>query len=210
MTLKRYQKQNSLENQNYYGVNRVKSQDLGIHTPLYKESIVNTVYNSRRASNGDCYSLGKVQTMNENLSQSEVNALMEMTKFFVKENPKFPDNGNDTSFELSANNNREKFFLDVGRSGKIELGKTKIQNRHSSYTVLVRLEIDAPPHINPDGTNQGRNHIHIYKEGYEDRWAYNIDEFENASFGGCTCFQEYIEKFCDYCNIKLPEMQTTL
>lgn len=51
-------------------MNRVKSQDLGIHTPLYKESIVNTVYNSRRASNGDCYSLGKVQTMNENLSQA--------------------------------------------------------------------------------------------------------------------------------------------
>ena len=148
--------------------------------------------------------------MNENLSQSEVNALMEMTKFFVKENPKFPDNGNNTSFELSTNNNREKFFLDVNRGGKIELGKTKIQNRHSSYTVLVRLEIDAPPHINPDGKNQGRNHIHIYTEGYGDRWAYNIDKFTDIRISDYSCFQECLEEFCNYCNIKLPEMQTTL
>lgn len=41
-----------------------------------------------------------------------------------------------------------------------------------------RVDIDSPPHRNPDGTMTSRNHIHIYRETDHDTgnlpWAYDL------------------------------------
>ena len=38
--------------------------------------------------------------------------------------------------------------------------------------VLMRLDIDGPPHRNPDGEEIPCPHLHVYREGYADKWAH--------------------------------------
>lgn len=74
--------------------------------------------------------------------------------------------------------------------------------------VLVRLDINGAPHTNPDGQRLGGTHLHIYREGFEDRWAYPVDprEFRNLSDTWTT-----VEDFCRFCHIEgLPPFQGVL
>lgn len=64
------------------------------------------------------------------------------------------------------------FSLDVTQK-RIVL-KLKCQLRSTTHSVvLARLDF-ASPHRNPDGTAVGVPHLHIYREGYGDRFAYEV------------------------------------
>lgn len=49
--------------------------------------------------------------------------------------------------------------------------------------VLYRLDIDGAPHRNPDGEEIPCPHLHVYREGYGDKWAVPApaDKFPNTS-----------------------------
>jgi len=92
--------------------------------------------------------------------------------------------------------------------GTLKFSKVKYQTRGRKVFILVRLDINSAPHTNPDGKKVGNSHIHIYREGFEDKWAYPIDpeKFHNLSDMGCT-----FTEFCQYCNIhNPPSFQGTL
>lgn len=64
------------------------------------------------------------------------------------------------------------FSLDVTQK-RIVL-KLKCQLRCTTEpVVLARLDF-ASPHRNPDGTAVGVPHLHIYREGYGDKFAYEV------------------------------------
>ena len=64
------------------------------------------------------------------------------------------------------------FSLDVTQK-RIVL-KLKCQLRCTTEAVvLARLDF-ASPHRNPDGTAVGVPHLHIYREGYGDKFAYEV------------------------------------
>jgi Family of unknown function (DUF6978) len=65
--------------------------------------------------------------------------------------------------------------------------------------VLVRLDIDSAPHTNPDGTRLPGTHLHLYREGYDDKWAFPIEPGRFRSIGDIS---QAFEDFCDYCNIQ--------
>lgn len=66
----------------------------------------------------------------------------------------------------------EAFSLDVTQK-RIVL-KLKCQLRSTTHSViLARLDF-ASPHRNPDGTTVGVPHLHVYREGYGDRFAYEV------------------------------------
>ena len=141
------------------------------------------------------------------LSQEKANNLIAMDKFFNGAKMNLPQVGETAKIELSDSSKSHTFYFDIDRRGRIEL-KSKFQNRYETNEVLVRLDINGPQHINPDGSKVGRNHIHIYKEGYADRWAYDTDKF---GFGVYNSFQEYFFKFCEYCHIQIPSnIQTVI
>jgi len=48
--------------------------------------------------------------------------------------------------------------------------------RYKNIQNLIRIDLEGPPHDNPDGTVVECPHIHIYKEGYDLTWAYPLDE----------------------------------
>lgn len=108
--------------------------------------------------------------------------------------------GADDTYELADTNDREKFLLDVWR-GMLRLTKLKFQNRVRIAIVLIRLDVDGAPHTNPDGAQLLGTHLHLFKEGYDDKWAYPVDSsaFTLLSDSGKT-----FHDFCSYCRIESP------
>lgn len=141
------------------------------------------------------------------LTQLEAEVLIKMRKTFAS-NPggiSVPP-GTDQSYDLIGEDTRERFLLDLWR-GTIRLSKLKFQARGRKVIVLVRLDIDGSPHTNPDGQKLVGSHMHIYQEGFEDKWAYPVDPeiFKNPS-----SLRQSFEDFCRYCNINAPVFQDNL
>lgn len=141
------------------------------------------------------------------LTQTEADTLIIMRKRFV--NPRLISipPGTDDTYELVGDDPRERFLLDIWR-GMLRLSKYKLQTRARKVIVLVRLDVNGAPHTNPDGQQIDGTHIHLYREGFEDRWAYPVDprEFRNPSDTWSA-----VEDFCRFCHIEgLPPFQEVL
>ncbi len=137
--------------------------------------------------------------MQSDLSQAEADALLRMEKFRVDATPHaFPDLGGHIQIALQSQNQREIFSLDISRR-RIAL-TTKYQTRGRQAVVLARLDFNSP-HRNPDDTEVGIPHLHIYKEGFGDKWAYEIpaDMLKNPS----DAWQVLLD-FMSYCSVVEP------
>src|SRR5436305_1082652 len=117
------------------------------------------------------------------LSQQVANSLMAMPKYLVNGGEiQFPSGGDYLQLELRSEDEHESFLIDVNRRGKIKLTRCTYQERYAVVEVLVRVDIDGPPHENPDGTVLPCPHIHEYREGYGDKWAQPLSSaFKNPS-----------------------------
>jgi len=141
------------------------------------------------------------------LTQTEADALIAMVKTFVQPTTISISPGTDQTHEMIGDDKRERFLLDLWR-GMLRLSKLKYQTRGRKVIVLVRLDIDGAPHTNPDGKRLDGTHIHIYREGYEDKWGYPIDV---AEFCNPSDIQLTFEDFCRYCNVQnTPSFQGEL
>lgn len=147
------------------------------------------------------------------MTNQEFETLMALRKVFIKDIINLPNNGQCIVYDLQSNETNDKFYLDVDRRGRIEFSKFKLQNRYAVTKLpLVRLDIDSPPHLNPDGTKTSRNHIHIFREVENDTgnlpWAYDLDNFTQISFDKNNInFMQVFTSFCEYCNISIENIQ---
>ena len=108
------------------------------------------------------------------LSQSDADALLGMDKVRVGDDQvTFPDLGGRIEIPLVSPDHREAFSLDINRK-RISL-TTGYQTRGRQTIVLARLDF-AAPHRNPDGTEVGVPHLHLYREGYGDKWAIPVPD----------------------------------
>lgn len=141
------------------------------------------------------------------LTQSEADHLIAMTKWFTTGGPLTLRPGTSQNIDLASSDPSQRFSLDVWR-GTIRLTKVRYQNRARGSIVLVRLELDGPPHTNPDGATIGGTHIHVYREGYEDKWAVQLDP---TWFKDTKDMIQSFKDFCRFCNItRLPMVQAAL
>lgn len=132
------------------------------------------------------------------LTQSEAAALISMEKIKVDDQEyDYPSLGGRIIIPISSRNKRENFLLDVSR-GKIDLLKGTYQNRARQIVILVRLDFGGQPHRNPDGQEVPSPHLHLYREGYGDKWAVPIPirDFPNMQDSWQT-----LQDFMKYCNI---------
>ncbi len=107
------------------------------------------------------------------------------------------------------------FMLDVTRA-TIRLTKATYQNRARQAIILMRLDLDGPPHSNPDALPSIGNypwlepykgktvpcpHLHRYVENFGDKWAIPapIDRYPNVQDLYST-----LEAFMVHCNITEP------
>lgn len=90
--------------------------------------------------------------------------------------------------------------MDVSRS-QINLAKVTHQNRARQIVVLMRLDIGGAPHRNPDGEEIPCPHLHIYREGFGDKWAVLAPE---AHYSNLDDLYRTLEDFMPHCNIVEP------
>ena len=142
------------------------------------------------------------------ITQEEADLLIGLPKRFESDKPIALGNVSlDYTRKLLSIDRREIFFLDVWR-GSLNLKKYKLQNRARSVEILVRVDIQGSPHKNPDGAVILCPHIHIYKEGYNDKWAYPLSEHP---FRDPKNIIITFEDFAEFCNIvEYPDVQGKL
>ena len=105
------------------------------------------------------------------LLQSEAAALIALAKIKVNDDLyDYPGTGGSLIVPLTSQDKREEFLLDIYR-GRIDLLKGTYQNRARQVIVLVRVDFGGAPHRNPDGTEVPCPHLHLYREGFGDKWA---------------------------------------
>ena len=110
----------------------------------------------------------------DSISQADAETLLHMDKMPLNdESFAFPDLGGRIEVPLVSIDHRELFSLDINRK-RISL-KTGFQTRGRHALILARLDF-ASPHRNPDGTEVGVPHLHLYREGFGDRWATALPE----------------------------------
>lgn len=150
--------------------------------------------------------------MIEILTDAQFEELMNLNKYFTQKNIQLPTVGENKSFDLAARETEDKFFLDADRRGRIEL-KVKLQTRYALTKLpLVRIDLNSPPHINPDGTRVSRDHIHIYRDTDYNTgnlpWAYELNSINIFSKDdSSTDFMEVFYHFCEYCHIESHTVQ---
>lgn len=143
-----------------------------------------------------------------NLPQSEADALIAIEKHRVDDQFwDYPLPGGSVRIPLISYNGRENFHLDISRSN-INLSGGKYQNRSRQIIVLVRLDFGGAPHRNPDDKEVPSPHIHIYREGYGDKWAFHVPK---DKFPYLTDRWQMLNDFIRYCNIvKVPKINRGL
>ncbi len=136
-----------------------------------------------------------------NLTQGEADALIALEKQRLDDAKyEFPDLGGAVRIQLVSPDHRENFHLDLSR-GSIDLARVKYQNRARQVVILVRLDLAGPPHRNPDGEELTCPHIHIYREGFGDKWAVPVPA---ETFVDVTDIWQTLQDFYQFCNITKP------
>ena len=109
-----------------------------------------------------------------NLTQAEADALLALEKRRIDTTEwNYPDFGGQVTVPLVSVEGRESFLLDLRRA-RIDLAKGTYQNRGRQIVVLARLDFGGAPHRNPDGEEIESPHLHLYREGFGDKWAFPV------------------------------------
>ena len=110
----------------------------------------------------------------------------------------YPSLGGRIVVPLTSTDNREKFSLDVTRN-RIDMSKGSYQNRARKAIVLARLDFGARPHRNPDGQEIMSPHLHLYREGFGSKWAFQVpsDRFATNTDDPWTMLID----FMGFCNV---------
>jgi len=134
------------------------------------------------------------------LTQVDADKLMEMLKQFVdRATIQFPLSGQSSKWEVKSDDGRESFFIDAQRKGKIKLSKCTFMERYRVIEILLRLDIDGPPHDNPDGAEIPCPHLHIYREGSADKWAFPLPP---DTFSDTSDLAKTLHEFLVYCKVQ--------
>lgn len=135
------------------------------------------------------------------LTQEEADTLIAMEKHRISDRQlDFPRPGERLAIELASTDKRESFMLDVTRA-QIKLTKATYQNRVRQAIILMRLDLDGPPHRNPDGEEIPCPHLHVYRAGFGVKWAATVpaDRYPDTA----NLFAAF-ESFMKDCNVVSP------
>lgn len=142
------------------------------------------------------------------IPQAEADALIGMEKHRVDDRAwLFVGPGGRLAIPLISADKREHFMLDVSRS-QIKLTKATFQDRARQAIVLMRLDLDGPPHRNPDDIEVPCPHLHVYREGYGDKWAIPVPP---GRYADTSDLFATFEAFMGHCNVTdAPNIQKGL
>ena len=152
------------------------------------------------------------------LTQAEADTLLAMAKTFVDAAPLEFSHAQPMDYErvLWSTDHREEFALNVERRGRTR-ARLKYQTRARRIVVLARLELTGRRHRNPPeapykgGEWISETHLHLYREGFDDRIAYELADVEfwanRDMSNGLTAFEHFLQ----FCGVESwPPIQTSI
>lgn len=133
------------------------------------------------------------------LTQDEFERLHKLEKYLDVDSQGiiWPQRGKKLNISCFSKDNKEQFEININTS-KIKIEKVTYQQLYIDKTILFRIDYDGPRHINPDGTFVECPHIHIYKEGWGDKWAYPLSDYINIPNADILVL---FKKFLEYINV---------
>ena len=142
------------------------------------------------------------------LTQAEADRLLALEKHRVDDQVWSPPHrGARITVPLTSVDGHESFLLDFRRA-RINILKSTYQTRGRQVFVLARLDVGGAPHRNPDDEVIECPHLHLYRDGFHDKWAIPVpaDRFSNLD----DAMQTLLD-FMDYCNVtQRPLLQSAL
>jgi hypothetical protein len=134
------------------------------------------------------------------LSQEKADELLALPKRFPSRPLlEFPAPGAALTMEVEGVPGGDKFLIDANRrGGRFRLAKCSYLERYQVSEILLRLDLEGPPHANPDGTEMECPHLHVYREGYGDRWAFEVP---SARFRDLTDLAQTLRDFLAFCGV---------
>lgn len=135
------------------------------------------------------------------ITQPEADALIQLRKRPQSDDSiELPDMGGKIGVPLISLDEKESFDLDI-RRGRIDLRKGTSQLRTQQIVILLRLDYNGRPHRNPDGSEIGCSHLHIYREGYADKWAIELPT-ATGIFLNLNDHWQTLQDFLQYCSVE--------
>jgi hypothetical protein len=145
------------------------------------------------------------------LTQSAADALIKLPKIKNSDDSyAFPFPGDFLKIPIISQDEQENFLIDISR-GRILLTQCTYQERYQTVIILIRLDVDGPPHTNPEvvyvplpyltpynGQIIDCPHLHLYVEGFMDKWAIPAP---NDEFPDTTNLYKTLQDFFQYCNV---------
>ena len=136
------------------------------------------------------------------LTQAEADELIAMEKHPVPNwQSTLPGFKNET-IRFSGVSNSVEFLIDLHQT-RIKSRKYTLQLRTRKNIVLVRLDIGSGKHRNPTREIINGPHLHIYREGCDDKQAFPIP---NESFENIEDFDKTLVDFLKFCHVVDPYM----
>jgi hypothetical protein len=143
------------------------------------------------------------------LTQTRADELIQIRKQLHDMLPiNFPVGGDAIQVDAKSQDGRESFIFDVNRKGaRIRLSKCTYQERYAVVEVLLRLDVDGPPHENPDGQEVPCPHLHVYREGFGTKWAQPLP----PDFTDTSDLVGTLREFLRYCKVdRVPSIQKSV
>ena len=145
--------------------------------------------------------------MAEDLTQDQADNLAAVKKLaFDNRRRMYPSLGGKLEVPLISHTRRDMFILDIVR-GRVQRQKVSVQLRTQKTVILARLDLGiGGRHANPDGNVIGVPHLHLYRVGFADKWAFPVDPIGAQSIGFPAPKQhestrDWFVSFCKFCNI---------
>jgi len=126
------------------------------------------------------------------LEQWHANQLLHVPKVYSSTLMIDIGRGADHDYPVESDDGNDHFLLDV-RASHRNPRKVRLQLRYRRDIVIARL-CTAVPHTNPDGRRLGFPHLHLYREGQDDKWAEELADLEDKAAA--------LEYFCT--RVRLP------
>lgn len=110
------------------------------------------------------------------------------------------------SRKINSTSSKEIFLLDFYR-GDFELSKYTINKRYRQTVIMLRYD-NGGRHTNPDGVTFEGRHVHLYKEGFNDKFAFPVSEI---GVNDTDTMETVFNKIMHFCNInRLPNIEVTM
>ncbi len=108
--------------------------------------------------------------------------------------------------QINASAIKEIFLLDFYR-GSFELSKYTVNKRYRQTVILLRYD-NGGRHSNPDGVLLEGAHVHLYREGFNDKFAFPVSEIGVEI---SDSMDKVFTKIMHFCNVKkFPTIEVSM